>query len=510
MTISGAGFGASWANWAPQTLTKIHDDLNAASLQLATGKAATNYAGLGNNVYQTLSLQSRLSAFNIYSSSISNANTDIQTSSAALTSLAALSSSTQSGALAPVNSGDSPNRSARQSELKTAFSSALSYLNSNGAGGYVFSGADISNQPVLDASEIFTGDPQTGKDGLSTLISQRQSADLGSDGLGRMALTSSTAAVTLTSQASDFPFGMSIKSVTSTFTSGAASLSTNEPPTMTVDFSTGVPNAGDNVVITLNLPDGTTTDVTMTAGGSNGNGTFAIGSTGAETASNFQSALTTTLKQVADVQLRNSSAIKQATDFFSASTSSPPERIIPGADGTYASAISFSTDPVANAAKTVVWYNGTDANNGTDPRQDRIAHVGDGVSVGYGVRGNEQGFVETLSALAVASVTTVSSSDEPLAQLQFQDLVSRAGARLSAGSQNIQSIVASLGSAQSAIKSAQDNNTASQAMLQTTCDSLTSVTPEKVAAEVSSLQTQLQVAYQVTASLMKLTLANYL
>jgi flagellin-like hook-associated protein FlgL len=510
MTISGTGFGASWANWAPQTLTKIHNDLDTASLQMATGKVSTNYAGLGNSVYESLSLQSRLSAFDTYSSSISTSKTDIQTATDALTSLASLSSSTQSSALAPVNSGDSTNRSARQSELQTAFSSALSYLNSEGSGGYVFSGSDVSNQPVLDSSQILNGDPSTGKDGLSTLITQRQSADLGSDGLGRMTLSNSNAAVTLASPSSGFPFGMSIKSVTSTFTSGAASLSSSQPPTMTADFSTGSPKSGDSVVITLNLPDGTTTDVTMTAGGSNGNGTFAIGTSGADTASNFQSALTTTLKQVGNVQLANASAIKQATDFFSASTSSPPQRIIPGADGSYASATSFSTDAVANSAKTIVWYSGTDANNGTDPLQDRLAHVGDGVSVGYGVRGNQQGFVETLTALAVASATTVSSSDETLAESQFQDLISRAGTKLTSGSQDIQSIVASLGSSQSAINSAQDNNTASQNVLQTTFDALTSVTPEKVAAEVSSLQTQLQVAYQVTANLMKMTLANYL
>jgi len=510
MSISGTGLGGSWSDWVPQTLTKIHDDLNAKSVQLATGKISTTNSGLGGDVYQTLDLQSRLSASDMYSDSIVSIGVDLTTSVNALSAMSDAANATKNGPLAAINSSDAAGCSSRQTQLKSVLTSLLGYVNTRGVNGYIFGGAITTSPPAEDADTILNGDTSAGKDGLSKLVAERQSADLGPDGLGRMTITGSGTQVTLTSPNSGLPFGMSIKGVSSTFSQGSVSLGNTTPPTMTADFSAGIPKSGEAVTITLNLPDGTTTPLVMTAGTSNGNGTFAIGTTGAETATNFQSALTATLKQVANVQLFNASAVKQATDFFSASTTNPPQRILPGSDGTLYTATSFSTDVQANGSKTVAWYSGTDANAGGDPRLDVSSLIGEGVRIGTGVRGNEKGFAETLGALAAAAVISPSTTDETLANSQFSDIVNRSSTQVTTGHTDLEAISASLSSAQSAVKTESSNQTAYKALLQQAFDSKTSVTPEQAATELSALQTQLQVAYQVTSRLMKMSLADYL
>ncbi len=510
MSILGTGFGNSWSGWVPQTLTKIHDDLNSKSVQLATGKIATTNSGLGSTVYQTLDLQSRLSGCDLYSDSIVSVGTDITTSINAVSSLSDAANATKNGALAAVNSSDAAGRSSRQTQLKSVLTSLLGYVNTRGVNGYIFGGANTSSPPAESLDTILGGDASTGKDGLTTLVAERQQADLGSDGLGRMAITGTTTQVTLTSPASTLPFGMSIKNVSSTFSHGTASLTSSAPPTMMADFSSGVPQSGETVTITLNLPDGSATPLIMTAGTSNGNGTFALGATAADTAANFQSALTTTVKQIANVQLFSASALKQATDFFSSSTTNPPQRILAGTDGTLKTATAFSTDALSNSNKTICWYSGTDANSGGDPRQDVSNLIGDGIRVGIGVRGNEKGVAETLAALAATAVVSTSSTDDTLANLQFSDLVSRSSAQVTTGRSDIQSITGSLSSSQNAVKAEKDNQASYKAILQQAFEAKTTVTPEQAAAELSALQTQLQVAYQVTSRLMKMSLADYL
>ena len=510
MSISGTGLGGSWSGWVPQTLAKIHDDLNAKSVQLATGKIATTNSGLGGNVYQTVDLQSRLSACDIYSQSNVSVGIDLTTSINAVSALSDAANATKTGPLAAINSSDAAGRSSRQAQLKSLLTSLLGYVNTRGVNGYIFGGANTATPPAEDVDTLLNGDVSAGKDGLAKLVSERQSADLGSDGLGRMTLTGSGPQVSLSSPANGLPFGMSIKSVSSTFSQGSAALGSALPPTMTADFSAGAPHSGETVTIILNLPDGTSTPLVMTAGTSNANGTFAIGATGADTAANFQTALTTALKQVANVQLFNASAVKQATDFFSSSTVNPPQRILPGLDGNLTSATAFSTDAQANGTRTVAWYSGTDANAGGDPRQDVSSFIGDGVSVGIGVRGNEKGFAETLAALAAAAVSTSSTTDETLANEQFSDLVSRSSAQVTIGHTDMQAITASLTSAQRAVKTESSNQTSYKALLQQAFDSKTSITPEQAATELTALQTQLQVAYQVTSRLMKMSLVDYL
>jgi flagellin-like hook-associated protein FlgL len=497
--------------WVPDTLVSIHDQLNQTSQQLASGKVGQTYSALGGNVARSIDLHSKLAQIDNSGFGLTIANTSLSTANNALTALSSLASTVESGTFSSVQGTDATARTNTQSSLRTTLSTMLNYLNTQDGDTYVFGGRAQGTPPALDVGTILDGSPSEGKDGLSTYISERQSADLGANGLGRLNLTlpAGGTTVSLTEEAANLPFGMTLKSVSSTLANTSAVLSTTSPKSLDVAFS-GVPASGTVLTVTLNLPDGTTTDVSLTAGSTADTNQFAIGTDAATTAANFQSALSTALKTTASTALSNASALKASKDFFAGSLSSPPERVAIPPGGSAATATGFVADPLYNAAHTVIWYQGTDAKASGDPRLDRVGQAAPGVTIGLGVRGNEAGFSDTLAAVAAAAVTKFSTGDEKLAQSQYSDLLQRAKTGLSSGKAELQTIAASLTTSQTQIKDTTDQNTAAKGLYGTLISTLEDASPEQTAAQVTQLQTQLQVAYQVTAKLMKMTLADYL
>src|SRR5262249_57136693 len=87
---------------------------------------------------------------------------------------------------APVNvtaSGQSIGQQNALSEL----SAVVGILNTQVGDRYIFSGSAIGTPAVASADDILNGTP--GKAGLKQLISERQQADLGASGLGRLVLS---------------------------------------------------------------------------------------------------------------------------------------------------------------------------------------------------------------------------------------------------------------------------------------------------------------------------------
>ena len=511
MTISGSIPSSPMNAWVPDTLVQIHDNLNQTSQKLATGKIGQTYSAFGGNVARNIDLHSKLAQIDSGSYGLSIAETTLSTANIALTSFSDLASKTASGTLSSVQATDASARSTMQSGLRTTLSTMLNYLNTQDGEAYLFGGRAGGAPPVLDVATILDGSPTEGKDGLSTYIAERQSADLGANGLGRLNLTlpPGGTTVSLTEEAANLPFGMTLKSVSSSLTNANAVLSTTSPKSLDVTFS-GLPSSGTTLTVTLNLPDGTTTDVSLTAGATAGTNQFAIGADAATTAANFQSALSATLKTTASTALSNASAIKASKDFFAGSLTSPPQRVAIASGGSAATATGFVTDPLYNAAHTVIWYQGTDAKASGDPRLDHVVQAAPGVTIGLGMRGNEPGFADTLAAIAAAAVTKFSTSDETLAQSQYNDMLQRAKTGISVGKTELQTVVASLAVSQAQIKDIKNQNSAAKTLYTTLISSLEDASPEQTAAQVTQLQTQLQIAYQVTAKLMKMTLADYL
>src|SRR3954466_5200580 len=211
-------------------------------------------------------------------------------------------------------------------------------------------------------------------------------------------------------------FGLKLASV-SALNGATVTGPAGSPAGITVNFTSN-PNPGDAITFGFNLPDGTTQELTLTAttNSTPGPGEFTIGTLPANTATNFQVALTAAVQKLAATSLSSASTMAAANNFFNVDAGQPPMRV----DGPpFDSATSLVAGTPAN---TVSWYTGE---MGTDPaRGAAVAKVDDALTVSYGVRANEQAIRATVANLAIYAVTKFSASD-PNAKDRFVALTQR-------------------------------------------------------------------------------------
>ena len=162
--------------------------------------------------------------------------------------------------------------------------------------------------------------------GLKQVIAERNQADLGADGLGRLVVPAAAGSVVSVSEDSiGSPFGLKLSGVNSTFSGATVSGPTGSPASISVDLGATNPNNGDSVTYTFTLPDGSTQTLQLQATTANppGANQFAIGATPAETATNLQAALTAGISQIGSTSLSAASAMAASNDFFG----EPPQRV---------------------------------------------------------------------------------------------------------------------------------------------------------------------------------------
>lgn len=329
-----------------------------------------------------------------------------------------------------------------------------------------------------------TGSADTTKFGLSSTVAAPNSVSIGEDVAGS-------------------PFGLKLASYASTLT--GATVATSGPPNKyTVNFSSN-PNAGDAVTFNFNLPDGTTSSVTLTATTDNppGDGQFTIGANPAATAGNFQTALSGAVTKLAATTLPAASAVAASNDFFNIDGAHPPQRVNGPPFDTATSLIN------GTSTNTVSWYQGED--DGSPARSTATASVDTSISVSYGMRANETALRSAVANIAVFAATSFSASD-PNSSATYLELAKRVGSNLSTqpGKPAVTDIEAQIANAQIVMKGATDRQTQTQSALADMLDSITGVSPEEVGTQILTLQTRLQASLQTTALLAKTTLVNYL
>src|SRR5262249_39369961 len=147
-------------------------------------------------------------------------------------------------------------------------------LNTQVGNRYIFSGTAINTPAVASPDDILNG--TTTQAGLKQVISERQQADLGANGLGRLVITPPSAtppaSPTLTQVAEDVPgspFGLKLNAVSSSLTNATVSGPSGSPVAVSVDFAGGNPNPGDTISFTFNEPSGTTDSIKLTASDAN-------------------------------------------------------------------------------------------------------------------------------------------------------------------------------------------------------------------------------------------------
>ena len=589
----------------------LKSQVGTLTTQLATGRTAETYGGLGTGRTTALSAQATLSAIVGYGAAINSGQTRTKLAVTSLTQVATLGTTTRSSLLNGLQSLPLDTTANRALALNN-LDAALDALDQQSAGSYLFGGRDNSTAPVLGSDAILNGTTSaagTQLAGLKTLVSEQVKADLGTGGTGRLTLARpSTTSVSVSEDASAEAranFGFSLVAATTTGTAltaattpAGASTATagfqaaptegqrfrvvvNQPdgsqrtidfttranpspadtdtfpvvaspaaaktaldalvapgtlasvqsaapsdtppgPGLSLSFSGGSaasvtvglgspatqPAVGDSLTITLALHDGTTTTLTLTAARSadpTSSTTFAIDADPDTTAANLSITLGNALKAAGGSTLTVSATARAAQDFFAGSTTAglAPWRITFDAGG---DATGYAQAPRSD---TVIWYRGEDT--GGDARATQTAQIGAATSVKIGARANEAPIRSVLAGLATVALALPSASG-PNLSTTYQAIVDRAGHLLGAAdtSPSVQDVVTDLSLASSRMSDAAGTNRATQAALQNALDGVEQVSTEEVATKLLDLQNRLQASYQITASLAKLSLVNYI
>lgn len=499
MAITGIGGPAALSM---QTILDLRNQLDDLQRQLGTGKKSTTYSGLGLDRGLTIGLRSQLSAIDSYQQTITLVGVRLDLMQTALSQFGDITQQTKSSILQSqfVLHGDTQTQD--QKNALGQLNQLVGLLNTNADGRYLFSGRSVDQAPVETTDHIINGDGM--RVGLKQVIAERRLADLGTSGLGRLVVGSAGTVVSLAEDAVS-PFGFKLVGATTTMAGATVSAPSGSPPSMSVDLGATNPNPGDTVRFTFTLPDGTTRDITLTATASAtpAAGEFSIGANSTFTAGNLQTALSQSLGSLANTDLVAASAVAAGNDFFNIDASNPPRRVA-GPPFDTATALVAGT-----AANTVSWYVGDGATD--DPRSTAVANVDQSLSVGYGVRANEQSLTTAIRSLAVFAASTYSGTD-PNEEAQYNALRQRLGQALtgSANEQHISDIQGQLAGAQVALNSAKDRQQQTNTTLQNLLQSVESATPEEVATQILALQTSLQATLQTTAMLLRTNLLNYL
>ena len=497
MAINGVTIGNYILGQSTRNLT---DQLGSLQTQLASGKKSTTYAGMGVNEGFAIAARAQLSNISAFTDTITKINTTIGVANTALQSLVTIGNQAKSAAASGSQTIGSGGQTIAQQSAVAQLSTALGILNTQSGDRYIFSGSAIDTEPVASADQILNGSVAAA--GLKTVIAERQQADLGTDGLGRVAITQPTAtSVSIAEDVAGSPFGLKLYAINSSLTGATVSGPTGTPAAVSVDLGTTNPNSGDKISFSFNLPDGTTESISLTASSATPTpaGSFAIGATPTATAANLNAAVNAAVGTLAKTSLVAASAIQASNNFFDA----PPLRVGGAPLGSATSLVA------GTAANTVSWYKG-EAGSGP-ARASSSARIDQSINVQFGARANEDGIRNQLQAIATFAAVTTSPTDVNAAA-QVAALSQRVTQGLSSkpGVQGITDIQADFSAAQVTIGDAKARQTQTQSVLQGIVDQAENVSPSEVATQILALQTALSASYQTTATLSQLTLTKYL
>lgn len=347
MSISSINYSSSVLG---SQIRNINQQLTDLSTQLSTGKLSQNYSGMGTNEGFAIAGRSQLSNIAAYTDTITNVNVNINLANTALQSLTTIRSTVQTGSANTAQDLNVNGQTVAQNTAAAQFGSMVGVLNTQSGNRYLFSGTAVNTQSVADAGDIING--TTTQAGFKTVLAERQAADLGANGMGRLVQTQPTASsVQVSEDAAGSPFGLKIKAVSSTLTGATLTGPSGSPVSFSVDLNGVNPNNGDKLSVQFTLPDGTTEQIDLTASTVTPTplGSFAIdATTPANTAANLNTALNTAITKLANTSLVAASAIVAGDNFFNTASS---------ATGT----------PVNNQAATPAPVTGATALSGASP-----------------------------------------------------------------------------------------------------------------------------------------------
>lgn len=402
MSISSINYSSSVLG---SQIRNINQQLTDLSTQLSTGKLSQNYSGMGTNEGFAIAGRSQLSNIAAYTDTITNVNVNINLANTALQSLTTIRSTVQTGSANTAQDINVNGQTVAQNTAAAQFGSMVGVLNTQSGNRYLFSGTAVNTQSVADAGDIING--TTTQAGFKTVLAERQAADLGANGMGRLVQTQPTpSSVQVSEDAAGSPFGLKIKAVSSTLTGATVTGPSGSPVSFSVDLNGVNPGNGDKLSVQFTLPDGTTEQIDLTASTVTPTplGSFAIdATTPANTAANLNTALNTAITKLANTSLVAASAIVAGDNFFNTASS---------ATGT----------PVNNQAATPAPVTGATALSGASP-SDSISPgfvAGDAITVNgttlsfvnSGATGNQLNVGDSIQTL-LSKIDQITGTSKP-------------------------------------------------------------------------------------------------
>ncbi|GLR95778.1 MULTISPECIES: flagellar protein [Bradyrhizobium] len=323
MSISSINYSSSILG---AQIRNINQQLTDLSTQLSTGKLSQNYAGMGTNEGFAIAGRAQLSNIAGYTDTITNVNVSINLANTALQSLTKIRNTVQTGSANTAQDLNVNGQTIAQNTAAAQFGSMVGVLNTQTGSRYLFSGTAVNTQSVADAGDIING--TTTQAGFKTVMAERQAADLGANGMGRLVQTQPTpSSVQVSEDVAGSPFGLKIKAVSSTLTGATVTGPSGSPVSFSVDLNGVNPNNGDKLSIQFTLPDGTTEQIDLTASTATPTplGSFAIDASTPvnpnNTATNLNTALNTAITKLANTSLVAASAVVAGDNFFNTASS---------------------------------------------------------------------------------------------------------------------------------------------------------------------------------------------
>src|ERR1700730_16686750 len=243
MAINSVGFNASILG---QSVLQLKNQLATLQSQLTTGTKSTTYAGMGGNEGFAIAARAQLANISAFSDTMSNINTNIGIANTELQGMVTIRTNMLNSAHSASQALNSAGQTIAQQTATSQLSSMIGMLNGQAGDRYLFSGSAINTPSVASVDDILNG--TTTQAGLKQLIAERQQADLGASGLGRLVISAPTAtSVKVAEDVAGSPFGLKLSAISSSLTGSTVTGPAGSPSAVSVDLGATNPNNGDTV-----------------------------------------------------------------------------------------------------------------------------------------------------------------------------------------------------------------------------------------------------------------------
>ena len=215
-------------------ILNLRSQLDTLTEQLSSGRISTTYAGDGTGRSLAIGIRAQVTSYDSYADTATNVNTRINVANLSLQRLSDITSEVKGAAVSAGNTLDNTGQTAGQKTASLDFFDSVDMLNAQSGDRYLFSGRATNTAPVAAADQIMNGNGAAIA-GLKQVIAERQAADVGATGLGRVIISQPTA--TSVQIGEDYaanptpsPYGLKLNAISTSSAGGNVVQPTPTPP----------------------------------------------------------------------------------------------------------------------------------------------------------------------------------------------------------------------------------------------------------------------------------------